>query len=116
MLYFNLNQAPKICHYKIGDVIHIPEGEETSDEIKKDRLFQICVIDDNLKSARGPRANNSAGRTDFKKLMSGLYQEKRPLFMIQLSTGIAFSLPHLSSRAVKVDLELTILRTNTIVE
>lgn len=76
------NQLPKLCHARPGDVIRVPyeHGGEGS------TLYLVSVF--NTPGKRPLRSN----------AMNGLYDDERPLFMVNLSTGEARPLPHLSSR------------------
>ena len=69
----------KLCHARPGDVFRIPSkgpGEQ---------LFLLCRHD--------------IGKPDLRKqhLSNGLYSEENPLFAVNLETGEASILPHLSS-------------------
>ncbi|MER1940483.1 hypothetical protein ABS755_07215 [Castellaniella sp. FW104-16D08] len=75
-------KLPKLCHARPGDVIRVTDdtGKPT------DTLFLVAVF-----NAPGKRAMRD-------NMMQGLYDEERPLFMVNLETGEARPLPHLSSR------------------
>lgn len=66
----------KLCHAQPGDVIRIPQFPS---------LYLVaCFAMKGCKPAR-------AGATN------GLYSDERPLFMVDLASGEARELPHLSS-------------------
>lgn len=71
------NGLSKTCHANFGDVIRLPETRE---------LFVVAFF-----------AGKNC-RTAKEGASSGLYNEERPMFMVNLVTGEAKPLPHLSSR------------------
>jgi len=76
----------KICHIKAGEVIMLPGLGPT--------LFMLC-----RHNIGKNKAHNMAG--------NGLYSEENPVFLIDLATGEASAVPHLSSRCARVsDLEI----------
>ena len=72
-----LDNPPKVCFAKPGDVIELPDEPGT--------LYLVCCYD--LGQPRNPLASN------------GLYSDFNPHFLVELVTGQARKLPHLSSRA-----------------
>lgn len=82
MIILNTN-LPKLCHARPGDAVRLVDpntGEPTSD------LFIVSV--DGTHTGRPARPN----------MLHGLYDDQRPLFLVNLSTGKAERMPHLSSR------------------
>lgn len=72
-----LENPPKVCFAKPGDVIELPDAFGT--------LFLVCCYD--LGRPRNPVASN------------GLYSDENPHFLVDLINGQARPMPHLSSRA-----------------
>lgn len=68
-------RLPKLCFAKPGDVISIDN-----------EIFMVCVM--NIKAARAAPLLAS----------NGLYSEERPLFLVNVASGVAVQMPHLSSR------------------
>lgn len=73
---------PKLCHARPGDAIRLLDEDGNPTE----QVFIVCVV--NQKGKRHMRTN----------VPHGLYDEERPLFIVDLATGQATSMPHLSSR------------------
>jgi len=79
---------PKLCHFKPGDVVQLPNGEngELTDE-----LYLICFLP---KPTNHRQRRKQAVATGF-----GLYGfDAGELFIVNLETGEARGMPHLSSR------------------
>lgn len=76
-------RLPKLCIMKPGDVIEIhPNGGHSCEP----GIYLVCVFEVKGKRAARP-------------LMShGLYDDERPMFLVNLRTGAAVPMPHLSSR------------------
>lgn len=73
----------KLCHARSGDVVRL-RNLETGD-IESDLLI-VCVDGTSNERALRPGAPH------------GLYDEQRPLFLVDLATGKAQKMPHLSKR------------------
>lgn len=80
------NRPPKLCHARPGDVIRMgdttvsghPTGEGES------QLYLVCRHD--------------VGKQKMREVSHGLYDESNPIFLVNLTTGEARPMPHLSSR------------------
>ena len=75
----------KLCHVRPGECIRIPFNES---ELSVD-LYLVCIHDCGEKRAR-------RGRPE------GLFDEGNDLFLVNLRTGEAVKMPHLSSRVRRV--------------
>lgn len=85
-----VRKQPKLCSVKVGDVVRLPKNDGT--DLPDDApIYMVCV--DKTSGAR-------AGRSD---LSIGLYDEKRPLFLVDLRSGEATKMPHLSTRIEHVE-------------
>lgn len=74
-------RLPKLCHARPGGIISLPgENGEPTEE-----LYLVCAY------ANGKRAGRAG-------MMHGLYDDARPLFLVNLANGEAIPMPHLSSR------------------
>lgn len=76
-------KLPKLCHARPGDAVRLVSaetGEPTDD------LFIVSVD------------STSPGRPARQGMPHGLYDDQRPLFLVNLETGLAVRMPHLSSR------------------
>jgi hypothetical protein len=73
---------PKLCHAQAGDVVRITDscGELLP------ALYLVSVFNE-----KGKRAGRPG-------LLHGLYDDERPFFLVDLATGVAQPMPHLSSR------------------
>lgn len=70
----------KFCHSRVGDVVEIFTDNKSSG------FFPVC----------------SAGKLERELKSAGLYDADKPIFLVELSTGIAHPVPYLSSRCVTV--------------
>lgn len=77
-------RLPKLCHARPGDVVRIPADEG----IGADPALYLVAVSTAHKDKRAMRSNMS----------HGLYDEERPLFLVNVETGEARAMPHLSSR------------------
>ena len=68
-------RQPKLCSAPVGSVVQIEE-----------KTYLVCAF--NPGGKRGQRPNMS----------QGLYDEERDLFLVDLASGEASKMPHLSSR------------------
>jgi len=82
MLLVNTSM-PKLCHARPGDAVRLLD-RETGNPLPE--LYIVCIF--NQKGKRHMRPCRS----------EGLYDEQRPLFLVNLTTGEAAEMPHLSSR------------------
>jgi hypothetical protein len=71
---------PKVCFARAGDVLELPE--------EPGELQLVCCFD--MGKPYKPLASN------------GLYSNENPHFLVNLKTGMAQPMPHLSSRAKPV--------------
>lgn len=77
----------KLCHLKPGDTVRLL-GSKLQ---QKEEVYVVAVF-------------NEPGKHAARPLMShGLYDEERPLFLVNLDTGEAIRMPHLSSLVLPVD-------------
>src|SRR5690242_4944253 len=74
-------RLPKLCHATPGQIIRVPEMEGK---------FMVCVV--NIKNKRAAR-----------NISKGLYDDERPLFIVNIETGEALAMPHLSTRVEIID-------------
>ena len=72
-----LDNPPKVCFAKAGDVIELPDEPGTR--------YLVCRYD--------------IGRPNPALASNGLYSNENPHFLVELVTGQARSMPHLSSLA-----------------
>lgn len=77
-------RLPKLCHARPGDVVRIPSDEG----IGADQSHYLIAV---ATTAKGKRAMREG-------MSHGLYDEQRPLFLVDLASGEARAMPHLSSR------------------
>ena len=70
------NNLTKLCHARPGDVIRTSPGGP---------LHLVCLYDLSRPRLCDPKSN-------------GLYSEENPVFAVNLETGLASPLPHLSSK------------------
>lgn len=92
MLFID-TRLPKLCHANPGDVIRIGD----KDGIIQSDIYLVCAF------------NQEGKRAARKTISNGLYDDERPLFMVNLITGEAKPLPHLSSR-VEIVKDIAIVR------
>lgn len=76
-------RLPKLCHARVGSVVSIQNEISLEPE-----FYLVCVVPKSRKVNNKP-----AWRGGF-----GLYSEEKPLFLVNLQTGEALEMPHLSSR------------------
>ncbi len=84
MRFLTQQRSVKLCHARPGDIVMLDPTSST--------YYMVCKVDDNPENKRvvGTR----------KTLQSaGLYNEDSPLFLVNIKTGVARSMKHLSSRA-----------------
>lgn len=81
MEILDFRDRQKVCHVCPGECVRLfsKDGEEQG-------LFLVC----------------SAGELKSKLGSSGLYKADVPVFLVDLKTGVARDLPHLSSRLLEV--------------
>lgn len=95
------NRLPKLCHAKVGDLVRLPlRNSEYCEEMAP---YYIVCADSSDKRLKIGRPG----------MMHGLYDDERPLFLVDLATGEAIKMPHLSSRVeiIRADhVQLSILR------
>lgn len=77
------SDLPKLCHARPGDVVQLVDQ---AGEVQPP-VYVVAVVD--TTGARPMRAHMS----------HGLYDEVRPLFLVDVETGVTREMPHLSSRA-----------------
>jgi hypothetical protein len=75
---------PKLCHARPGDVVQIVDTEGDVEP----SLYLVCVF-----PVKGKRAGRGV-----ELINHGLYDEERPLFLVDIETGISREMPHLSNR------------------
>lgn len=68
-------RLPKLCHAKPGDIVRLENG-----------LHMVCAF-----PVKGKRAARPM-------MMHGLYDDERPLFLVNMASGEAVVMPHLSTR------------------
>lgn len=68
-------RLPKLCHAPVGGVVQID-----------DDYFIVCAFNPGNKRSARPG------------MSQGLYDDERDLFLVNLRTGEAVKMPHLSSR------------------
>lgn len=68
-------RQPKLCSASVGSVVQI-----------EDKTYMVCAFNPGGKRAQRPNMSH------------GLYDDERDLFLVDLSTGEAVKMPHLSSR------------------
>lgn len=87
---------PKLCHAMPGDCVQLlAENAEILPQ-----LYMVCVNPLNPQNRPAP-----------KFAMNGLYSDERPLFLVNMETGQAAKMPHLSERVIIVrDAELVVPR------
>lgn len=68
-------RLPKLCHAHPGEMVRLENG-----------LHMVCVFPVEGKRPARPMIGN------------GLYDEERSLFLVNMTTGEAIAMPHLSSR------------------
>ena len=76
----DFRERQKVCHFRPGDCVRLFDNEGT-----EQGLFLVC----------------SAGPLTKALGSSGLYKADSQVFLVDLKTGIAQSLPHLSSRLLE---------------
>lgn len=76
---------PKLCHARPGDVIEV---RPNSIDKTEPGMYIVAVAEQ--KGARPMRS----------RMPHGLYDEERPLFLVNVQSGAAVAMPHLSSRVV----------------
>lgn len=79
--------TPKVCLFAPGDCLRLLNKDGTVGK----KLFMVCrhTID--------PKKRAPIGASN------GLYSEENPLFLVNLESGEAHAMPHLSAKAVRVD-------------
>lgn len=80
---------PKICHAPVGSLVQLPTTDREPTDA--DPVYLVCAFqaDKHQRAAR--------------PLMThGLYDDQRQLFLVNVATGEAIAMPHLSSRALIV--------------
>jgi hypothetical protein len=75
---------PKICHARVGQQVRLPD---TQTGVIQPEVFMVVA-----KLERGCRPAREG-------MSQGLYDDERQLMLVSMETGIARSMPHLSSRA-----------------
>lgn len=76
-------RMPKLCFAKPGACVQL--FNSSTGEIDND-LYIVCVFNQSGKRPAPALASN------------GLYSDERPLFLVNLCSGEAIPMPHLSSR------------------
>ncbi len=84
------DRRPKICFAKAGDVVRIT-FDGTDYGALNPAPFLVCV-NSGISGAKGKRCQVQ------KNAMAGLYSDERNHFLVNLETGEACAMPHLSSR------------------
>jgi hypothetical protein len=80
-----INKVPKLCSVPVGSVVRLRDDLLTEPK-EEDPVYLVCAF-------------NVPGRRPARELMThGLYDEERPLFLVDLRTGTAIAMPNLSSR------------------
>lgn len=97
MRRLNAAVTTKMCHARPGDVIRLASGPDVE---QTDPLYMLIVLPHDAATLPVPVTDKV--HTD------GLYSDPRPLALVNLETGIARKLPHLSSR-VEILRDATIL-------
>jgi hypothetical protein len=78
-------RPPKLCSAAVGDVVQI-----------EDVTYIVCAV-------------NAVGKRKARPISLGLYDDERPLFLVNLASGEAVPMPHLSSRVeIRHDAQLTL--------
>lgn len=80
-------ELPKLCHARPGELVRLP-GD---DGRPSGPLYLVCAAE-----VKGRRALREC-------MTHGLYDDERPLFLVDIETGAATPMPHLSSRAQIID-------------
>ena len=78
-----ITQTPdpvKMCHARIGDVVQFEKGKS---------LYLVCA-----------RQVTPAQRPARPMMPHGLYDEEREIFLVSLSNGQAYPMPHLSTKLI----------------
>ena len=80
MEILDFRERKKVCHFRPGECVRLynKDGEDQG-------LHMVC----------------SVGKLTMKLDSSGLYKADVPIFLIDLKTGVARDLPHLSSRQLE---------------
>lgn len=99
MLNIHIKRTPKLCNVAIGDIVRLPELQRI-DSDSGEREFDVAIMGDDTRAlymvcADASDATRPAAR---RGAAHGLYDDKRPLFLLNLRTGCAVKMPHLSSR------------------
>lgn len=79
--------TPKVCLFSPGDCLRLINRDGTVGK----KLFMVC------RRTLDPEKRAPIGASN------GPYSEENPLFLINLESGEAHPMPHLSSRAVRVE-------------
>ena len=89
------NHYPKVCHAKPGDIIQLLEDDGEPGK----GLYMVCIYwREGQKKSRKPLNG-----------LNGLYNIEQPLFLVNIETGEAKNMIHLSERASIInDAELVV--------
>jgi len=87
---------PKLCHFLPGDVIQLVE--QNADQTVLPGIYVVACF-----SAQSEKATRRASHA-----MNGLYSFEDPLFLVNVETGEAIKMPHLSSRAIGIEAQLVV--------
>lgn len=68
-------RQPKLCSAPVGSVVQVD-----------DKIYLVCAFNPGGKRAARPN------------MSQGLYDDERDLFLVEMATGEAVKMPHLSSR------------------
>jgi hypothetical protein len=74
----------KMCWAKPGDVVRLIGADLQVDPA----MYLVCAVGDGIKGKRAARELAS----------NGMYDDQRPLFLVNIETGILMNMTHLSGR------------------
>jgi len=92
-----INKVPKLCSVPVGSAVrlHRDDGSAPGDG---DPVYIVCAFNQPGKRAARPLVTQ------------GLYDDERPLFLVDLATGSAIPMPNLSKRVqVLKDASITLV-------